>query len=853
MSVKNWQQIETLFHTALDLSVTERHEYLTRCCAGDESLRREVESLLESLDTQDEFFEEPVFETGIGLMGKTDIVSLTGKTIGSYVIREKLGSGGMGEVYLAEDTQLDRKVALKFLSQAFVNDKWAKRQLIKEARAAAMLDNRNICAVYGFEEVGEFSFIVMQYVAGQTLAELITKRAIAQTEILPIVEQILEALATAHAHGIIHRDIKPGNIILTPDGQVKVLDFGLAKLINPKNSPAGLNESLTQTSKNGFIVGTVAYMSPEQLRGEKLDFRSDIFSFGILLFELVTGSRPFDRKSDAETISAILTAPVPPLKSSADAAPGVEHLIYKCLEKDKEQRYQSASEMQLDLQNPVVPGWTAKFFAAHKKGVLTFSLLLIMLISLGFQQAGISDYFGENNARRLAVLPIINQSSDSGLDYLGEGITESLINRLAKSSELRVKPYTSVSIYKSEKPDYLELARELEVENIVVCKFIKRDDKILLQSSLISVVDNSKTWNDEIPFDPLNSLSVEEQLSEKVVSQLALDENESNNDRRRETRNPEAFRYYLLGQHHWRNRSKETIPKAIEAFSEAIRIDPNYARAYAGLTNAYIVQSNPSYGAVPAQKAMEKAKESAKKALYLDDNLAESHTAMAVVSGKYDYDWREAELEFKRAIFLNPEYAQAHYWYSEYLATRGLTDEALAEAEKAKQLDPFSPAAKLNIGRILYYGRRHEEAAIYFNEIINKEPNNLMAIYLLALVFMQIDMYPEAIYLFEMVYNSKKKELSLASLGFAYGKTGRHADARRILSEMDVVFPGGVPPQEKAIVHIGLGEKEKAIDYLKDAYKQGLSTLTALKVEPLYDDLRSEQGFKELLFSMRLY
>ncbi|HEX9959708.1 MAG TPA: protein kinase, partial [Pyrinomonadaceae bacterium] len=772
---------------------------------------------------------------------------------GSYVVGEKLGSGGMGEVYLAEDTRLDRKIALKFLSQAFVNDKWAKRQLIKEARAAAMLDNRNICAVYGFEEIGEFSFIVMQYVAGETLAELISKSAVKPAEILPITGQILEALATAHAHGIIHRDIKPGNIILTPDGEVKVLDFGLAKLINPKNSPAGLNESLTQTSKNGFIAGTVAYMSPEQLRGEKLDFQSDIFSFGVLLYELVSGKRPFDRKSDAETISAILTAAPPPLKSAADIASGIERLIYKCLEKDKERRYHSTSEMLLDLQNPVATGWAAKFFAFHKKGVLTLSLLLIMLISQGFLRAGFSDYFGENKTRSLAVLPIINQSSDAGLNYLGEGITESLINRLAKSSQLRVKPYTSVSGYKSEEPDYPELARELEVEAIVVSKFIKRGDRILLQSSLINVADNSKLWSDELPFDPSDSLSVDERLSEKVVSFLAPDENESDKAKRRETANPEAFRYYLLGQHYWRNRSKENIPKAIDAFSEAIRIDPNYARAYAGLTNAYIVQSNPSYGAVPARTAMQKARESAKKALALDDNLAESHTAMAVVSGKYDYDWTEAELEFKRAVFLNPDYAQAHYWYSEYLATRGLTDEALVEAEKAKQLEPGSAAARLNVGRILYYGRRYDEAAECFNEEIEKNPGGSMAIYLLALVYVQKKMYPEAITLFEKVYNSKEKELSLASLGYTYGKVGRHEDARRILSEMDVVFRDGVPPQEKAIVHTGLGEKDKAIEFLKEAWKNHLSTLTALKVEPLYDDLRSDREFKQLLFFMRLY
>jgi len=846
MKTENWQQIETLFHTALDLDAKKRGEYLTRECADDGSLRREVESLLASFNTRDELFEQPVFETAIGLMGKTRETSLTGKTIGSYLIGEKLGSGGMGEVYLAEDTRLNRKVALKFLSQAFINDNWAKRQLMKEARATAMLDHPNICAVHGFEESGNFSFIVMQYVEGQTLAELIAKRNGIRKNVLPLGRQIVDALATAHAHGIIHRDIKPGNIMVTHTGQVKVLDFGLAKFIQNQPS-ANSDEAVSQVSQNGLIAGTVAYMSPEQLRGEKLDFRSDIFSLGILLFELVGGERPFTRKCDAETISAILNAPPLPLQSATDLPPGIEHLIQKCLQKDKEQRYQSVSEILMDLQNPVEIKRATKLFAFRKEAIIAFVFIFVLLIALG-----VSIYFQKTKVHNLAVLPIINQTSDPGLDYLSDGMTENLINRLGDAA----KPYTIVSGYKGDNQDYLKIGRELNVDAVVIGKFIKKSDgQILLQNNLINVADNSKIWSQEVVFDTSDTLKIEERISRKVISSLNAEENKDleNSTSNRQTSDPEAFRLYMLGRHYWRNRNEENIKKAIEAFSSAIDIDPSYAKAHSGLANAYVVQSGPAYGSVSTEETMPKARASAKEAMTLDDNLAESHAAMAVVLGKYEYNWKEAEDKFKRAIELDPEYAQARYWYSELLSTTGRTDEAFREAVKAKDLDPFSAYMNRNVGRVLYYGHRYDEALKYFSQMVQKEPDNLKAKYMLGLVYLQKKMYPEAVLIFEQLYNGKERELAASALGYTYAKTNRESEARRILSEMnDNSKENPTPPQEKAIVLTGLGEKGEAIKWLEKSYEQHLSTLSSLKVEPLFDDLRSDPRFLDILRRMNL-
>ncbi len=728
MSAENWQRIETLFHTALDLNVQERSDYLSRSCANDDLLRREVESLLASLNTKDELFEKPIFEMGIGLMGRNCESSLTGKTVGSYLIEKKLGSGGMGEVYLAEDTRLKRKVALKFLSPALVDDKWAKRQLIKEARASAMLDHPNICAVYGFEEVGNFNFIVMQYIEGQSLSALIAERAISPANVLSISQQILEAMAMAHAHGIIHRDIKPGNIMVTPRGQVKVLDFGLAKFIHTK-SANNFNEALSQASQSGLIAGTICYMSPEQLRGEKLDFRSDIFSLGTLLFELVAGERPFDRKSDAETISAILTA-APTLKVSPDFPPGIESLIYKCLEKNKEHRYQSVSEMLLDFQNPALNKTKVKLPKFDRKLIWAFGLFLFALLTLS-----INNYLEKSKPDNLAALSAASET--------------------------------------------LEISAEQKNQ---------------------------------------------------------------------------ADKFYNLGRYYWGNRNKENIQKAIDAFTQAINLNPLNAQAYAGLANAYVVSSGPAYGSTPTDEAMPKARAAAREALLLDNKLAESHAAMAVVLGKYEYNWKDAETEFKKSIELNADSAQARYWYSEFLATMGRTDEALIEARKAKDIEPLTPYTNTMVGRILYMGRRYNEALQYYNKIVQKEPKNVKAKYLLGLVYLQKKMYAEALEIFEQLYYSgNEKELSASALGYTYGKLKRTNEARRIIAEMDDESKENpIPPQEKSIVFIGLGDNDKAIEWLEKAYQQHLSTLSTIRVEPLYDDLRSDSRFQNILHRMNL-
>ncbi|HYP28676.1 MAG TPA: serine/threonine-protein kinase, partial [Blastocatellia bacterium] len=460
MNPNDWRRTEELFHKVVGLSPEERAAYLDQACPDDASLRAEVESLITAFENQRGFLERPAFSLGMKMLsGESKEESLDGKLIGPYRVHSLLGEGGMGKVYLAHDGLLDRKVALKFLSHKFTDDAWAKRQLIKEAQAIARLDHPNICAVHGFEEHEGYAFIVMQYVEGETLASLI-QRGLPEAEQIPrLAVQIVSALVEAHSHGIVHRDIKPQNIMVAANGQAKVLDFGLAKLIQQKQDVLNAGES--ESSQLGLVLGTVAYMSPEQLRDERLDFRSDIFSFGIVLYEMICGRNPYSRATKADTISAILTSgPEWPPKLPTDIQARLAAIAQKCLRKEREQRYQSASELLLALDNPDKRNPTPwpRPIRLSLRMYAVLALLLLIIITASFV------YFRPVRARTLAVLPIVYEYANANTEYLGEGLTESLINKLSSISTLEVKPLTMVSVYKNQKVDPVQFGRDLNVD-----------------------------------------------------------------------------------------------------------------------------------------------------------------------------------------------------------------------------------------------------------------------------------------------------------------------------------------------------------------------------------------------------
>jgi TolB-like protein/predicted Ser/Thr protein kinase len=836
-------RIEQLFHAALEMDVAERSAYLTRECAGEENLRAEVESLILVFERRADFLENPAFDAGLKLLAADTAESLAGKLIGSYKIVRLLGKGGMGEVYLAEDTRLGRQVALKFLAHRLAADNWAKRQLIKEARAVAMLDHPNICAVHGFEEADGHSFIVMQYLEGEALADILNEGRLDSQQALPLALQMVGALAEAHAHGIIHRDIKPRNLMLNAGGQLKVLDFGLAKVIQGKQNVAG--DAPSQASQAGLILGTVAYMSPEQLRGERLDFRSDIFSMGMVLHELVSGKHPFAQGSDAETIAAILTSQ--PRQHTNGSAYGLERVIEKCLEKDKERRYQSASELLLELQS-LDSGGAARWPRPRLNPLAAVALLVLLIAGAMFA------YVRLTAVPTLAVLPFVNEGAGQQIDYLVAGLPESIANQLARLSKVKIKAPTAVSSGKGQQPDPLSLGLALGADAVLVGRATAQDQSLTLWLRIVKTSDGSQVWSKGYDLRQTDALTLQELVATEVAAGLGLrlSKKEEESLHARQTAKAEAFDAYLQGRYYWRWRTRENIEQAIKFFKQATALDPAFARAYTGLADSYVLRNSPAYGEKPTRETMMEALAAAAQALAIDNRLPEAHTSLGVIKLKYNWDWPGAEADFKQAINLNPEYAPAHYWYSHLLMITGRTAEGLSETEVGRRLDPFSPSMNLNSCRSLFWMRDYDRAVKCFNEMLEQAPANHNAQYVLSLIYQEQGRYEQAVALLEKLYMTQES-YAAAALGHAYGKMGRKDEALKVLARIeDLSKRTYVPPVEMAIIHVGLGDKNEAFAWLEKARQERSASLIYLTVEPLFDLLRPDPRFAELARRLQL-
>ena len=846
---RNLSQIESVFHAALDLPLADRSAYVRQACNGNEALLAEVSSLLSSVEKSNGFMDQPALAEAFDLLRSASKNALVGKSLGCYRIIAPLAKGGMGEVYLAEDTRLNRKVALKFLSPELVGDNWAKRQLVKEAQAAARLDHPNICSVYGIEDSGEYNFIVMQFIEGETLADLIRKKLIDPNQVIELTRQIVSALAAAHSHGIIHRDVKPKNIMVTEGGQVKVLDFGLAKTV--QKGFATQDDSVSHLSQNGLLAGTVAYMSPEQLRGERLDYRTDLFSLGTVLYEMVTGENPYARESTAETISSILTVQPPPLGDSmAEVLRPLSPIVSKCVHKDLNHRYQAASALLYDLNNlqmPVKQSSLLRIFARTR--VIAALVLLFLAVTVGaFLYARMFSTYS------LAVLPIVNKSGPAN-DFYSVGLTAQITDKLAGISHLRLKPLTTVSGYKADEVDLQKLGVSLGVDALVVGTIIEEQDALILE---VSLVDSGTGNRRQIGRDNLtlsSAYAIPEEVSRQVTSNLELWLRTKDKEHLAETgtSSAEAFRQYMLGSYYWRNRNKENIEKAVKHFYEAIRHDPLYADAYAGLADCYVLRNTVAFGDMTTDQAMGRAKWAANEALRLNEKLPQAHTALAMIYLKNDWNWVEAEKEIKRALELKPNYAPAHYAYSILLTILNRQKEAIEQSKITRDLDPFSLSSKMNYCRSFYYARDFDTSVSCFQEILKEDPDNSLAWYVFGFVALQRGREEEAIGIFEKLY-AKDPKLGAAALGYAYGKTERKEEALRILAfahdqrKKNEQFPA----QEIAIIYLGLGDKSNALSWFERACDERLAPVTYLTVEPIFAELRSESKFAALAQRMNL-
>ncbi len=849
MRNKNRHQVESIFHAALALGGSERISFLTEKCSGDSALLSEVESLLSAFESGSGFLEDPAFDLGMNLLAEESEQDLTGEKIGFYEIKEKLGGGGMGDVYLAEDTRLNRRVALKFLKKTFTGDKWAKRQFMKEAQAAAMLEHPNICAVHSIEEVGGHNFIAMQYIEGKTLAQVVAEKRLPLETALSVAHQIVSAVAVAHSHGIIHRDIKPGNIMITSEGLVKVLDFGLAKVVEQQQKRA--DENISQFSQNGLIFGTVAYMSPEQLRGERLDYRSDIFSVGIVFREMLEGKNPFRRSSQAETIAAILSDELP-AETENGIPDTVDATVRKCLNKSKDKRFDSAAELQLEIEN-LRDGVTVASASNSVARIYRYAaFILLFVLALG---AALFLYLRSGKIPRLAVLPIANESRQTDKDYISEGLTASLIEKFSHLSGLKVIAQPIVSQYKSQPVDPRSVGAELDVDVLLLGKIIQKESGLALQVDLLSAADGTALFTKEYAVDEARLIEIHQNLASQIIAELtpSLSEDEKKRLEKRQTNDPEAYALYLTGRYWWNRRDDpKNMEKAIDFFTKATEADPAYALAWAGLADSYALSNTSSFERVmTATDAARNAKAAAKEAIKIDSNLAPPHVSLGIIKSRYDWDWLGAENDFKKSISLDPEYAPAYFWYSRLLALTGRYDEALAYADKARELEPFSVTSQLNKAHIYFYSRNFDLAEPLYTDVFSRNPGSAKVQNDLAWLYLQTDRTKEAIAIFEKI---RRGDYGLAGLGYAYARSGRSNDARRIIGELDRVSKEKpVSAQEKAIVYIGLNEIDTAFEHLTRACNERYAALPQLLAhDPLTDPLRTDARFAELLRCVNL-
>jgi eukaryotic-like serine/threonine-protein kinase len=843
MKYNDPEEVETLFHAALDLAAADRSVYLSSACLGDKELCAEVEALIAAYENGNGFIDQPAFDLGMKLMSSNLSASLVSQEIGEYKILRRLGKGGMGEVYLAQDTRLERQVALKFLSPEFVGDNWARRQLFKEAQAVAALDHPNICSVHDIKEIGEHIFIVMQYVEGETLGDRIRARSLTATELAQLSRQIISAIAEAHAHGIIHRDIKPKNIMVTPSGNVKVLDFGLAKTIKKKQSVTVKGDSSSHVSQINVIPGTVAYMSPEQLRGEKLDYRSDIFSLGTVFYEMACRRNPFAHENNADVISSILTSELPPLKESCPQAPReLGRIVRKCLEKDRRQRYQSASELLIDWDN--YANATGRRRTDLWQFVVRWAAAGVMLLLLAAVVVYFYGYW--TRQRTVAILPIVNDTGNSGLDYLAEGFTESAINQLSGHAKLKVKAFAMVSGYKGQ-IDPQKVGRELNVDQVVLGKIRGTKDSLVLETNIIDVEDGSQRWAKNYSIEPSANSSVLAEMSNDLTSTLEP-WSRPDDARLQRTRSidPRARDEYWRGKEKWRKRDNDnSLKEAIDHFNAAIEIAPAYAEAYAGLADCYLVGNVVSYADLhlDTAEAMQRAERAAKDALYRDPNLAEAHVSMGYVYLNFHWNWEAAEREFNRAIELRPDYEMAYFGLSRLRAITGPDSEGIALSRKAKELDPFSPIAALNSCRSYYLARQLVNASDCFDKLAKDYPGFNNGQYTRAFVYLKMGLTSDAIEILEDLHAKNKRAIA-GGLGYAYAIKGNKEGAYKMLAELEQLSKETyISPQEFMVVYLGLRDDEKTFYWLNRAADEHFAPTAYIGVDPMYDPIRSDQRF----------
>jgi serine/threonine protein kinase/tetratricopeptide (TPR) repeat protein len=898
MKPERWQQIERLYHAALERKPAERVAFLRDACEGEDAVRCEIESLLGYQEKAEQFIESPALEVAARRMAEDQVSSMVGRQFGSYKILSQLGAGGMGEVYLAEDIRLNRKVAIKFILPKSTDDEQAQKRFIREAQAAAGLDHPNICAIHEVGQQDNISFIVMQYVDGQTLASRIQTKTLTLADTLDISIQVAGALSAAHSQGIIHRDIKPQNIIINSHGQIKVLDFGLAKVIKRGELLDGEAETEVLLSTPGMIMGTPAYMSPEQVRGETLDARTDIFSFGSVLYEMVSGRHPFGEASPAATLSAILTTePAPLARYVSDVPDELQRIVRKTLSKGKEARYQGIKDLLIDLRElkqdlefeaklertaspessnrervkrasgttavtaSQLPAQTDNLsstktqssaeyivgeITGHKLRTAMFVAALMAAAAVGYYYLFATTIKTAINS--IAVLPFVNESGNADVEYLSDGMSESLINSLSQLPKLLVKARSSVFRYKGKEVESQKVASELSVQAILNGRFVLRGDDLALYLSLVDGRTGNQIWGEQYNRKLKDLVTLQSEIALDVSQKLRARLSGADEQKlaKTYTASPEAYQLYLKGRYHVLKLTAPEVQKGISYFKQAIDIDPSYALAYVGLADAY---RSVLVGDTPPAEFLPKAKAAAQKAIDLDDSLADAHAELGFIIFWYDWDWNAAENQFKRALELDPNDAGTHLFYAHLLSNIGRHAEGLAEAKRARELEPLNLRTSALEGQFLIHAGRTDEALASLQRVIALEPNFAFGHFFASSAYIEKGMFAEAITEARKAIDlNGANSQSIGFLGYALAKSGKTAEAR---AELEGLLKRStehyIPPYHIALIYNGLGERAETLAWLERSYNERDPKLVFLKVEPKWNNLRGDPQFQDLL------
>jgi eukaryotic-like serine/threonine-protein kinase len=785
---------------------------------------------------------------------------MVGTTVAHYRIIEQLGAGGMGVVYRAQDTRLGRSVALKFLPESWVSEEAARERFQREARAASSLNHPHICTIY---DVGEFEgrpYLVMELLEGETLAQRLRGGALTNAELLDFGIQVLDALAAAHSRGIVHRDIKPANIFVTANRQIKILDFGLAKMTAPAagGRDAGAAEpGATETMRvepltsAGTVMGTVAYMSPEQVRGEDLDARTDLFSSGAVMYEMATGSPAFSGKTPGVIFNAILAQTPTPTQINPGIPGGLTRIIDKALAKDRDLRYQSAADMRADFERlkREPGGSTASRPRRWRKARWwIYSAAALVAVTAGSYVL----LYSSHGIDSVAVMPFTNASGNPNVEYITDGITESIINSLSQLPDLTVISRASVFRYKGRDQDPKRVARDLGVRAVLLGRVLQMGDDLAISAELVEGRNNRQIWGQQYHRKLADLTTLEGEIAGEISGTLRRKLSAALS--RPATGNAEAHQLYLRGRYYWNKWTEAGIRKGIEYYQQAIDRDPNYALAYAGLADAYSSLGSFGIGVLVPREAMPKAEAAARKAIDLDESLGEGHAALALARYSYDWDWPGAETEYRRALQLNPNSAIAYHWYSHYLMAMGRTAESLEASQRAYKLNPIDVEMGVHLQWHYYYAREYDRMLEEGRKTLDMDPNFGETHWFLGVAYEEKSMYKQAIEQLQRARElSPDRTFFVCELSHAYAVTGERARATQLLDELKrrsgerYVAAFGI-----AIIYSGLGDQNATLAWLEKAFDERDSQMTLLKVEPHFDALRPAPAFQDLVHRVGL-